>query len=157
VLAAPGDRRDEDIRDIAKIGGKAFDRLILRRDDDLRGRQPEEVPRMLEKTLLEEGYPKEHMQVIPDEQEAIGAALSMARRGDLLLVFADAISRSWKQIIYYKSEGDEARSRRPASNPPPPKDPSSPSVSRLRAQEAFSGETVIQDERGVRLARETDD
>jgi cyanophycin synthetase len=157
VLAGPGDRRDEDIRDIARIGGKAFDRLILRRDDDLRGRQPDEIPRMLEKTLLEEGYPKEHMQVIPDEQEAIAAALSMARRGDLLLVFADAISRSWKQIIYYKSEGDEARSRRPASTPPPPKDPSSPSVSRLRAQEAFSGETVIQDERGVRLARETDD
>ncbi len=156
VLAAPGDRRDEDIRDIARIGGKAFDRLILRRDDDLRGRQPDEVPRMLEKTLLEEGYPKEHMQVIPDEQEAIGAALSMARRGDLLLVFGDMISRSWKQIIYYKSEGDEARSRRPASTPPP-KEPSSPSVSRLRAQEAFSGETLIQDERGVRLARETDD
>ena len=112
---------------------------------------------MLEKTLLEEGYPKEHMQVIPDEQEAIAAALSMAHRDDLLLVFADSISRSWKQIIYYKPDGDEARSRRPASSPPPPKEPSSPSVSRLRAQEAFSGETVIQDERGVRLARETDD
>jgi cyanophycin synthetase len=157
VLAAPGDRRDEDIRDIARIGGKAFDRLILRRDDDLRGRKADEVPRMLEKTLIEDGYPKEHMQVIPDEQDAIAAALSMARRGDLLLVFADMISRSWKQIIYYKPDGDEARLRRPASNPPPPKEPSSPSVSRLRAQEAFSGETVIQDERGVRLARETDD
>ena len=150
VLAAPGDRRDEDIRAIAKIGAKAFDRIILRRDDDFRGRGPDEVPRMLEKTLLDEGYPKEKIQVIPDEQEAIAAALNMAGRGDLLLVFADMISRSWKQIIYFKPEGEEARRPRRSPSFGPSSSAQHPAASKMGrpgAQEKFSGE-LIQDELG---------
>ena len=75
VLAGPGDRRDEDIAEMARIAGRAFDFVVLRRDDDLRGRSAEEVPRMLEKALLADGYPAEKMKVIPDEQEAIDFAL----------------------------------------------------------------------------------
>ncbi len=33
------------------------------------------------------------------------AALEMAKQGDLLMVFADAISRTWKQIQEFQSEG----------------------------------------------------
>ena len=44
VLAAPGDRRDEDIHDIGRIAAGRFDRYICRRDDSLRGRKPDEVP-----------------------------------------------------------------------------------------------------------------
>ncbi|MGH7525821.1 MAG: cyanophycin synthetase, partial [Gemmatimonadales bacterium] len=47
VLAAPGDRRDEDIRDIGRIAAGRFDRYICRRDDNLRGRRPDEVPHLL--------------------------------------------------------------------------------------------------------------
>src|SRR5262249_18603394 len=47
VLAGPGDRRDEDLREMARIAAGAFDYIILRRDDELRGRGPEEVPRIL--------------------------------------------------------------------------------------------------------------
>ncbi|MSP59511.1 MAG: cyanophycin synthetase [Myxococcales bacterium] len=152
VLAGPGDRRDEDLREIARIAGRTFDHLILRRDDDRRGRSSEEVPRMMEAELLASGFPAARMQVIPDEQEAIEAGLRMARRGDLLLVFADHISRSWKQVIYFKSEGGEERAVAAA-----------PSVARVvETDESFraalgDGTAVIQDERGVRLARETDD
>ena len=52
VLAAPGDRRDEDIADIGRIAAGQFDRYILRRDDSLRGRKPEEVPHLLRDALL---------------------------------------------------------------------------------------------------------
>ena len=38
VLAAPGDRRDEDIRDIAEIASGHFDHYICRCDDNRRGR-----------------------------------------------------------------------------------------------------------------------
>jgi len=157
VLAAPGDRRDEDIRDMARIAGTTFDHLILRRDDDPRGRGPDDVPRILRDALLANGFAEENITVIPDEQAAIEAALRMARRGDLLLVFADAISRSWKQIIYWKSDTDDvhrARSK-PSSAPPPPL--AVPAVAPRGVTEAFAGESVIHDERGVRLARETDD
>jgi cyanophycin synthetase len=155
VLSAPGDRRDEDIKAIARIAGKAFDRIILRRDDDLRGRGSDEVPRMMEAELLESGFPRDRLQVIPDEQAAVQAALEGGERGDLLLVFADKISRSWKQVIYFKPSDDEAGSV------PPPAGKSPPVVSHARsevpADAIIDGALVIEDERGVRLAREQDD
>ena len=46
--------------------------------------------------------------MIPDEQAAIDAALRMGRPGDLLLIFADALTRSWKQIIKFKAEASAA-------------------------------------------------
>lgn len=160
VLAAPGDRRDEDIRAIARIAGKTFDRLILRRDDDPRGRGPDEVPRLLEAELLTSGFPADRITVIPDEQEAVEAGLRAAQPGDLLLVFADKVSRSWKQVIYFKPEGEtEARSESHAP-PPPPSSHALPlglDVAGAAGEGLAGGMTVIADERGVRLAREQDD
>ena len=43
VLAAPGDRRDEDIRDIAAAAAGHFDHYICRCDDNRRGRGYDEV------------------------------------------------------------------------------------------------------------------
>jgi len=158
VLSAPGDRRDEDVKAIARIAGKAFDHLILRRDDDLRGRGSDEIPKMMAAELEAMGFPKEHIQVIPDEQAAIEAGLLAAKRGDLLLAFADKISRSWKQVIYFKPEHK-------STPPPAPSEPAA--VSHLAAdatsggprhvRDVIEGAEVIQDERGVRLAREQDD
>jgi cyanophycin synthetase len=161
VLSAPGDRRDEDIRAIARIAGTAFDHIILRRDDDLRGRGPEEVPRMMEAELLESGFPADRLEVIPDEQAAIQAALDGAQRGDLVLVFADKISRSWKQVIYFKPLWDASAEKSPSNAPPATK--STPAVVSLAsgddpgADGILDGALVIEDERGVRLAREQDD
>ena len=46
VLAAPGDRRDEDVADIARIAADGpFDHIVVRRDDSLRGRGPDEILR----------------------------------------------------------------------------------------------------------------
>jgi cyanophycin synthetase len=104
VLAGPGDRRDEDIAAIATAVAGRFDHYICRRDDGLRGRGPEEVPRLLAGVLRARGVPDEAIQIIPDEQEAIAAALAMGRPGDLLMIFADALTRSWKQVIKFKPE-----------------------------------------------------
>ncbi len=157
VLSAPGDRRDEDIRAIARVAGKAFNHIILRRDDDLRGRGSDEVPRMMEAELLESGFPAEHLEVIPDEQAAIQAALEGAERGDLLIVFADKVSRSWKQVIYFKPLSDDK-----SMGSVPPAAQSSPGVISLTSDplgsdSVLDGALVIADERGVRLARERDD
>jgi cyanophycin synthetase len=102
VLAGPGDRRDEDIRAIAAAVAGRFDHYICRRDDGLRGRASDEVPRMLAAVLRERGVPDAAIAIIPDEQEAIAAALAMGETGDLLMIFADALTRSWKQVIKFK-------------------------------------------------------
>jgi cyanophycin synthetase len=154
VLAGPGDRRDEDLREMARIAAKAFDHVILRRDDDLRGRRSDEVPRLMEQELLAQGFPAERTQVIPDEQKAIAAALQMARRGDLLLIFADHITRSWKQVIYFKGEPGDAAATAPS---PLALDPHAFPGTQAAGGDLGGGGTLIQDERGVRLARETED
>jgi cyanophycin synthetase len=108
VLAGPGDRRDEDIRAIAAAVAGRFDHYICRRDDGLRGREPDEVPRMLAAVLREHGVPEAAIAIIPDEQEAVAAALAMGETGDLLMIFADALTRSWKQVIKFKAAGGDA-------------------------------------------------
>jgi cyanophycin synthetase len=148
VVSAPGDRRDEDIREIARTAGEVFDHIIFRRDDDRRGRGSEEVPRLMEAALREAGVGSDRVTVILDEQQAIDAALKLARAGDLLVIFGDNITRSWKQIIYFK--GDER-----AAVDVPPVVRIAPRVEPVESQ--LDGSTVIADERGVRLARETDD
>jgi cyanophycin synthetase len=105
VLAGPGDRRDEDLRAIADAVAGRFDHYICRRDDSLRDRGPDEVPKLQAAQLRSRGVPDSAISIIPDEQEAIDAALNMGQPGDLLLIFADALIRSWKQIIKFRPAG----------------------------------------------------
>ena len=149
VLAGPGDRRDEDLRAIADAVAGRFDHYICRRDDGLRGRDGDEVPLILSRALIAQGVPESSISLIPDEQEAIDAALRMGRAGDLVLIFADALTRSWKQVIKFRAEGVA---------PPRPQAVAVPEQTFVTADEASSDlEGLVRDERGVRLGREEDD
>ena len=149
VLSAPGDRRDEDIRDIAEIAAGHFDRFICRCDDNRRGRGKDEVAVMLKNKLLETGIEADRIEVVPDEQEATSRALQIAEPGDLMLVLADGIRRTWKQIIYFNSEAKvEGGSSKPSMNI------ELPETEEFSLDESLE---IISDERGVRYAREAGD
>ncbi|MET0226075.1 MAG: cyanophycin synthetase [Dokdonella sp.] len=152
VLAGPGDRRNEDLVAIADAVAGRFDHYICRRDDALRGRDGDEVPGIMSKALLAAGVPKDAVSIIPDEQEAIDAALQMGRPGDLLLVFADALVRSWKQIIKFRPEGA-------AETPPAAASVATPAVTEPVFDEASFAALggVVRDERGIHLSREGED
>ena len=153
LLSAPGDRRDEDVRAIARIVAPAFDHVIVRRDDDPRGRALDEIPRLLEAELLAAGMGRDQVQVIIDEPAAITATLELAQPGDIVLLFADKIARSWKQVIYFRNEGSQ--SNLPVDAAPMPAPMQAEGVPYDRESSALiEGLTLIQDERGVRLARE---
>jgi len=150
VVAGPGDRRNEDIEAIADAVANRFDHYICRRDDTLRGRAPDEVPKMIAARLVARGVSADQITIIPDEAEAIDAGLRMGRQGDLLLIFADALVRSWKQVIYFRPEG--------ASAPKPAAAPAAAPVDVPATEESFTlGEGMIRDERGIRLSRDTED
>ena len=149
VLAAPGDRRDEDIRDIATVASGHFDHYICRRDDNPRGRDPDEVPEMLKAELVKNGVSEDIIEMIPDETEATEHALKMAEAGDLVLILGDNIRRSWKQIIYFNSDGkvEQSNKHTPATIELPETDDFS-----------FSDDVeIISDERGVRIASREED
>jgi cyanophycin synthetase len=159
VLAGPGDRRDEDLVAIARAVAGRFDHYICRRDDNLRERKADEVPRIQAAALRAAGVSEAAIAIIPDEQEAINAALNMGLPGDLLLIFADALVRSWKQITKFKPAGAIAAA--PAALPPAPLFAESPGDGAARGAEAaiapFSLEGLIRDERGVHFAPEAAD
>jgi cyanophycin synthetase len=157
VLAGPGDRRNEDLIAIARSVAGRFDHYICRRDDNLRERKADEVPRIQAAALEAAGVSQQAISVIPDEQEAINAALEMGQPGDLLLIFADALVRSWKQIIKFKPAG---------AAPPPPVPPpqlleaganGGARLGEPAAAPNFSLEGLIRDERGVHFAPEAED
>jgi cyanophycin synthetase len=180
VMSAPGDRRDQDIRDVALAAARVFDHVILRRDDDPRGRAEGEVTTLLRRGLLEGGQADDTITIIEEEVQALAAGLERARAGDLLVVFGDHITRCWKQIIAFGGEGGEPRRRRmreleamggigalvpverERSQPHPPKrDPPRPQpmarplvVHEPPPDDGMAAGGVISDARGVRLARE---
>lgn len=150
VLTMPGDRRDEDILEVARIAAGHFDHYICRRDANTRGRKPDEIPALLRRGLLDAGVEAGHIELIEEEEAANTAALTMARAGDLLLILADHVARSWKQIIYFKPGEDVLRE--------------APAARSIEIPQEFFGEfefdddmELIRDERGVRIAREAED
>jgi cyanophycin synthetase len=147
VIAAPGDRRDQDIAEIGRIVAGRFDHYICRRDDQLRGRRPDEVPQLLRQALIDKGVPADHIEVIPDEQAAVDAALREADAGDLLLIFADAITRSWKQVIQFRPDAAPRQVERPRSSRPEPMPELVAPLAEDRRRE------FVRDSRGVRIAR----
>jgi cyanophycin synthetase len=110
----------------------------------------DEVPRLLRRALLDAGVPDEQVELVESEEAANLAALEMARGGDLVLILADNVTRSWKQIIYFQP-GEDVGSG-PSEQPV------------IEVPEEFFGDfsldddlELIRDERGVRIARETED
>jgi len=148
VIAAPGDRRDEDIRQIAEIASEHFDHFICRADDNRRGRGHNELPNMLRETLISKGVSEDCIEVIADEEPAVDRALALAEEGDLLLILGDDITRCWKQIIYFESEKGESS---PEEISPVPAE----EVGEMDA--LLEAGRLIRDDRGVRLAKEESD
>ncbi len=151
VVAGPGDRRDEDLHAIAQAVAGKFDHYICRRDDGLRGRDGDEVPKIIARALIAAGVDPDAIQQIPDEQAAIDAALRMGQSGDLVRVFADQLARSWKQITKFRADG--APPARPAGDEPATLLSAAPPA----ALASTDMDGLIRDERGLRFARETDD
>ncbi|MGB5247769.1 MAG: cyanophycin synthetase [Woeseia sp.] len=149
VLSAPGDRRDQDIEDIAAAAAGHFDHYICKCDDHRRGRGPDEVAVMLKNKLLSLNVSASHIEVVTDEQEATLRGLEIAKPGDLLLILGDNIKRCWKQIIYFKA-GAHAHDEKQGA----------PVTINLPDAEDFQLDSdleIISDERGVRIAREAGD
>ncbi len=149
VLAAPGDRRDEDIEAIAAVTVGTFDHYICRRDDNLRGRGADEVPEILARALLAGGVAEQAIERISDEQAAVDAALRRAQPGDLVVLFADSLQRTWAQIVDFKPDAAAISAELPG--------PQVATLPELPDLDVGEGQELIRDERGVRLAREIED
>ena len=148
AVSIPGDRRDEDVLEAANILSKHFDYFICKADDNRRGRGDDEIPQLLREGLLKNGVSDDCISIVPNEHEAVDVGLNMAQDGDLFLVNGDDTARCWKQIIYFQTDNQtEASATRVVAQP------EAHALSDILGDD----DTLIRDERGVRLARHVDE
>jgi len=144
----PGDRRDEDVRESVRACLPQFTHFVCKADNNRRGRGEDEIPQLVRKFLLEEGVDDANITVIADEERAVEFALEDAREGDLLVITADNLTRTWKQIVHFNE--DEADSEAKGKQVIPGTKVFVPEKAKRFALD--QDEELIIDERGVRLA-----
>ena len=88
TLGHAGDRNDDALVELAQAAAAGgVDRVIIKEQpNELRGRQPGEIPAILEGALIEAGFPAEQIAHAANEMEATQSALDWAESGDLLLL-----------------------------------------------------------------------
>ena len=103
VIGIPGDRRDQDQRDYGTLASSAFDEIIIREDNNLRGRKPGEsaanVMEGIRAGRAEAGARASHVELILDEAAAVHAALRRALPGDLVVVCADDAVNVYREAM----------------------------------------------------------
>lgn len=91
VVGAPGDRRDEDARALGRIAARRCEHVIVKEDQDLRGRRPGEVAALLLEGLRSGGLAARNTTAILREVDAVRAAINLAEPGDLVVVFYEKL------------------------------------------------------------------
>lgn len=87
VIGMPGDRQDCAIRSVGERCAKAFSRIYIKEDIDLRGRKAGEVAALFYDAIVKTGYSREHVSIIENELDALKAAVADAKSGDLIVAF----------------------------------------------------------------------
>ncbi len=93
VVGGPGDRRDEDFVTLGKLAAQMFDRLIIKEDDDTRGRPRGEAAQLIAQGIIQ-AKPDCHYETILDETEAINKGLDTAPTGGLVVILPESVSRA---------------------------------------------------------------
>ena len=93
VVGGPGDRRDEDFVTLGKLAAEIFDRIIIKEDDDTRGRPRGDAAELIALGILHV-KPHYHYETILDETTAINTALDSASAGSLVVILPESVSRA---------------------------------------------------------------
>ncbi|HYE48736.1 MAG TPA: cyanophycin synthetase [Azospirillaceae bacterium] len=101
MVNIPGDRRDEDMREMGAIATQFFDEIVFREDPARRGRKPGEIVAHLLEGALEAGFSPERIRCALEEDEAARICLETARPGDLVVLTPTCVEDMWKQVLAF--------------------------------------------------------
>lgn len=106
IVAAPGDRMDKYIKELGTISAKFCNHIIIREQDDLRGREPGETAAFIREGIIEEGFDENEIEVIYKEEEALMHAMERASEGEIIVLFTQCLDVIIPTINgYLKKEG----------------------------------------------------
>lgn len=108
IVSVAGDRRDIDIYNGGRAAAKIFDRIIIRVDEDTRGRTDNEIIDLLLTgiTAVNRNLP---VSIIKNELEAVYYSLMNALPGTLVVLFAEKIQDSYNLINEFKQKERELK------------------------------------------------
>lgn len=93
LIAAAGDRRDDDIRELGAIAADHFDVVVVREDDRLRGRAAgvtaELVAQGVRARMAEGPARCRQVEIVLEELAAVRHCMSRANPGDLVILCVD--------------------------------------------------------------------
>ncbi len=97
VVGGPGDRRDEDFVTLGRLSAQMFDRILVKEDDDTRGRPRGDAARLIAEGIeaANRNFPYE---VILDETTAITTALNSASLNSLVVILPESVNRAIQLI-----------------------------------------------------------
>ena len=100
IITGTGDRRDDDIRDMGRISAEMFDHIIIRQDKFLRGRQADEIVKLLVEGI-HQAAPNKSYEYVPKEIEALNHAFSIAKPGSFIVALSDVIDNAIEVVHSY--------------------------------------------------------
>ncbi|ARV61342.1 cyanophycin synthetase [Nostocales cyanobacterium HT-58-2] len=119
VIGGPGDRRDEDFIMLGKLAADIFDNIIVKEDDDTRGRIRGTAADLIVQGI-QEVNPNGKYEIILSETEAVNRALDIAPENSLVVILPESISRAIGLITargVFKEEVSQQNTNSPTVDP----------------------------------------
>ena len=104
VVGMPGDRLDSNIKEVALLCAKSFNRVYIKEDVDLRGRKPGEVAGIMQQEMLSSGMNPEDVEVVLSEIVALEKAMLDALPNDLIVLLYEDFDSAISLITKFKNQ-----------------------------------------------------
>ena len=127
VIGGTGDRRDDDLAELGAVAARHFDVIVVREDDNPRGRprgeSAEHVLRGINECIAAGEARTRHVDIVLAEVDAVRHAMVLANPGDLVIAAVDKHARVLAELeemsnsAYAGSRADEDRTGDPDLDP----------------------------------------
>lgn len=104
IITAAGDRSDEHIVELGEITASYCQNVIIKEQEDRRGREEKETANLLYKGLKNKGFNDDKITILLKEEDAILKALNEAKSGEVIVSFSQFLNVTIPVINKYLRE-----------------------------------------------------
>jgi len=105
VISLPGDRSEEDMQLFGALAAKTFDRIIIREDDNTRGRKAGEIAHSLKSAVMAGGMGESQIHIELDELTAAQIAIDTSDKDELVVLLVDKPTKIWEMLMSRNDAG----------------------------------------------------
>ncbi|MDQ6633638.1 MAG: cyanophycin synthetase, partial [Gemmatimonadota bacterium] len=105
LLSAPGDRRDDDLREIGRLAARLD--VVIPKEHEVyrRGREHGAINALISEGLVQAGFPADRIVSFVEERDAVAYLMELMEPGDVAVIVADDTAAVTAQIAPYLLPG----------------------------------------------------